>query len=347
MLIKKQKIPFVKMLMIGILPSFLKKALYRLKGYEIGKGVKIGPGSVIIGKQVKIRDGVKIGLASVVRADEIQIDRFATIGSFTFIDTGKLKIGEDARINEQVIVGGMKRPESALTLGARTIIMEYSFINTTCSVSIGDDSGIGGHCLLFTHGSWLNQLEGFPVNFAPIHIGNSVWLPWRVFVMPGVTIGDEVVIGANSLISKSIASNSLVAGSPAKVLRSEYPQKLDSAQKEKLFRESIQDFIQHLEHYHVAIEVVEQESEIRITGKTQPGFQIIFCFGKLKLDTFSDTKEAIVVYNITSLENEFPLPMKQAMQLDITNKTRKGTSAAGEELVKFLGRYGLRLKRLD
>lgn len=347
MLIKKQKIPFVKMLLIGILPSFVKKAVYRLKGFEIGKGVKIGIGSVIIGKQVKIADGVKIGLASVVRAEEIQIDRFVTIGSFTFIDTGKLVIGEDARINEQVIIGGMKRPESALTLGARTIIMEYSFINTTCAVSIGDDSGIGGHCLLFTHGSWLNQLEGFPVNFAPIHIGKSVWLPWRVFVMPGVSIGDQVVIGANSLISKSIASHSLVAGSPAKVLRTEYPKELNTVEKEKLFRESISDFIRHLEHHQVAFECKQNETEIKITSKAQPPFQMIFCFGKLQLNKYSDNKDTVLVYNITTTNDESPLPVQHAMLLDITNKTRKGTSAAGEELVKFLGRYGLRLKRLD
>lgn len=136
---------------------------------------------------------------------------------------GKIRIGEDARINEQVIIGGMKTPSSSFDLGKRTIVMEYSFINTTMPVKIGDDTGIGGHCLLFTHGSWLNQLEGFPVKFAPITLGKNVWLPWRIFIMPGVTIGDNVVIGANSLISDSFVSNCLVAGSPAKIIKEKLP----------------------------------------------------------------------------------------------------------------------------
>jgi carbonic anhydrase/acetyltransferase-like protein (isoleucine patch superfamily) len=162
MIIKKTKIPFKAVASTGILPSFFKKLLYRARGYKIGKNVSIGLGSIIIGKNVVIEDGVKIGLASIIRANDITIERFVTIGSFTVIDTGKLKIGEDSRINELVIIGGMKTPQSSLDIGKRTIIMEYSFINTTMPIKIGDDTGIGGHCLLFTHGSWLNQLDGFP-----------------------------------------------------------------------------------------------------------------------------------------------------------------------------------------
>src|ERR1035437_7991315 len=107
MLIKKNKIPILEMVLIGFLPSFLKKIIYRIKGYKIGKGVKIGIGSVIIGKDVTIGDYSKIGFISVIRARKIQMDRYVTIGSMTMIDTGNLRIGEDARINEQVIVGGM------------------------------------------------------------------------------------------------------------------------------------------------------------------------------------------------------------------------------------------------
>lgn len=89
MLIKKTKIPFKQLASIGILPSFLKKFIYRLKGYQIGKNVSIGFGSVVIGKKVKIQNNVKIGLISIIRGEEILIERFVTIGSFTVIDSGK------------------------------------------------------------------------------------------------------------------------------------------------------------------------------------------------------------------------------------------------------------------
>ena len=118
---------------------------------------------VVISKNVKIGKKTRIGFGTVIRANKIRIGRFVRIGSITFIDTGSISIDDDSKINEQVLIAGIRRPESSLTLGKRTTIMEYSYINPTMPIDIGDDSGIGGHCLLFTHGSWLNQLDGFPV----------------------------------------------------------------------------------------------------------------------------------------------------------------------------------------
>ena len=79
----------------------------------------------------------------------------------TIIDTERISIDDDSKINELVMIGGLNSPDSTLEIGKRVIIMEYSFINPTKPIKIGDDSGIGGHCLLFTHGSWSSQLEGF------------------------------------------------------------------------------------------------------------------------------------------------------------------------------------------
>ena len=53
----------------------------------------------------------------------------------------------------------------------------------------------------------------------PTIVGNNVWLGRNVAVLPGVTIGDSAVIGANSVVTKSIPPNSFAAGAPAQVLR--------------------------------------------------------------------------------------------------------------------------------
>ena len=53
----------------------------------------------------------------------------------------------------------------------------------------------------------------------PITVGDNCWFGGNVTVLPGVTIGDNCVIGANSLVTKDIPDNSLVVGSPAKVVR--------------------------------------------------------------------------------------------------------------------------------
>jgi acetyltransferase-like isoleucine patch superfamily enzyme len=54
---------------------------------------------------------------------------------------------------------------------------------------------------------------------APVHIGRGSWLGQNVVVMPGVTIGEFAVIGANSVVTKSIPARSIAVGSPARVLR--------------------------------------------------------------------------------------------------------------------------------
>jgi acetyltransferase-like isoleucine patch superfamily enzyme len=348
MLIKKERIPILQLLFIGILPSPLKKMYYRMRGYRIGKQVKLSLGCVIIGKDVEIRDHVQIGFLTMVRGRTIHLGRFVKIGSMSVIDTEKIFIDEDARINEQVFIGGMKTPESALHLGKRTIVMQLSYLNPTLPITIGDDSGIGGHCLMFTHGSWNNQLEGFPVKFAPINLGKKVWLPWRVFVMPGTTVGDNVVIGANSLLQGEIPSNSLAAGNPAKVLRNDYPEVPDEAKKDKILKTIFEDFEKHLKYFEFNIEKTENTNGFawKLTGQGKQSL-LFFSKGEVPLDAIKLTDNVLV---ISGLSEEGMQQAKKAgwkMILALNQQKRLGSSNAGEEIATFFSRYGIRFGRMD
>ncbi|OXA43959.1 maltose O-acetyltransferase [Folsomia candida] len=53
----------------------------------------------------------------------------------------------------------------------------------------------------------------------PIKIGNTCWIGGRSVICPGVTIGDNVVVGAGSVVTKDVPSNVVVAGNPAKIIR--------------------------------------------------------------------------------------------------------------------------------
>jgi acetyltransferase-like isoleucine patch superfamily enzyme len=53
----------------------------------------------------------------------------------------------------------------------------------------------------------------------PITIGNKVWIGGNVTILPGVTIGDEAVIGAGSVVTKDIPAGVVAVGNPCKVLR--------------------------------------------------------------------------------------------------------------------------------
>ena len=189
MLIQKDRFPIKEVVLFGLLPNFLKKWIYRLKGYRIGKKVSLGFGAVICGEEVSIGDYTTIGFFTIIRGKGIKIGSWVTIGATTIIDTPFLEIGDGSRINEQVFVGGLQFPDSKLVIGKNCQIMQMSFINPAKSITIGDDSGIGGDCLLFGHTSWLSKFEGYPVEFAPIEIGKSVSLAWRVLCYRGRRLG--------------------------------------------------------------------------------------------------------------------------------------------------------------
>lgn len=88
-------------------------------------------------------------------------------------------------------------------------------------IYVGDYTMIGPNVVLATAGHPINpelRQKAYQYN-APIHIGKNCWLGAGVMVMPGVTIGDNVVIGAGSVVTKDLPSNVIAVGNPCKVLR--------------------------------------------------------------------------------------------------------------------------------
>lgn len=88
-------------------------------------------------------------------------------------------------------------------------------------VYIGDHTMMGPNVTLASAGHpILPELRehGYQYNL-PIHIGKNCWLGAGVIVVPGVTIGDNSVIGAGAVITKDIPANVVAVGTPARVLR--------------------------------------------------------------------------------------------------------------------------------
>ena len=97
--------------------------------------------------------------------------------------------------------------------------------------------------MIWTHGAWLDVLQGFPADFGPVTIGSNVWLPARGIVLPNVSIGNNVVIGINSTINRSLPDGCFAAGSPCKVIKEDvYPKKLTEEEKTKIINQIIQDW---------------------------------------------------------------------------------------------------------
>ena len=88
-------------------------------------------------------------------------------------------------------------------------------------IYIGDCTLIGPNVTLATAGHpILPDLREKALQFnLPIHIGKNCWLGAGVIVLPGVTIGDNTVIGAGSVVTKDIPSNVVAVGNPCKVIK--------------------------------------------------------------------------------------------------------------------------------
>ncbi|WP_433831525.1 sugar O-acetyltransferase [Actinoplanes sp. CA-015351] len=107
------------------------------------------------------------------------------------------------------------------TVGARTFANFGLVILDVAKVTIGDDVQIGPNVQLLTA---THPLEPGPrrdkwESADPIVIGDNVWLGGGVIVCPGVTIGENTVVGAGSVVVKDLPSNVVAVGSPARVIR--------------------------------------------------------------------------------------------------------------------------------
>ena len=337
-------IPIGKMITVGLLPSPLKCAYYRMMGARIGKGVHLGLLSVITARDIEIGDGSRIGFLSFINVRTLKLGKRVKIHSMVAVDTNELSVGDDSAIMEQVVIGGMLTPRSRLTIGKRVKIFPYSFLNPTEPITIDDDAGIGGANYIFTHGSWQSQLDGFPVSFGPVHIERGVWFPWRVFVMPNVTVGEYATIGAGSVITKDIPARSLAAGSPAKVLRSgaEYIKEHSEDEKHLMVMGMLKEYSAFVAFkYERAVDVSEHSSGIVIHDGDA---SVHYTRSVAELPS-----ERIAVYlGPLSEEQRKSLDNAGRCWFDILGKSTVFSELNGwQEVRVFFSRYGVRFNVLD
>lgn len=88
-------------------------------------------------------------------------------------------------------------------------------------VTIGDDCFVGPNVSIYTACHSIDPIErNSRQEWAlPVSIGNNVWIGGSVTILPGVKIGDNVTIGAGSVVTHDIPSNTVAVGNPCKVIK--------------------------------------------------------------------------------------------------------------------------------
>ncbi len=145
-------------------------------------------------------------------------------GDVTRFDTG-LTLGTETHLDQGVIIwlGVDPLKSGEILLGDRVYVGPYSFLGTVSHrLEIGQDTMIGAHCYIITenHETARTDIPYARQGFrgADVVIGKNVWMGCHVTILPGVTIGNNAIIGAGAVVTKSVPVGETWAGVPAKRL---------------------------------------------------------------------------------------------------------------------------------
>ena len=210
----------------------------------IGEGVSIGEGTRFSGGRIVIGAGSTLGRhVDVQVTEELALGKNAKIGDYAIIRGRKIRIGREAYANHHAEIGGGSCFEEAsqLDVGYWFHLGSYAMVNTAMPVRIGNEVGLGRMTNIYTHGAYLSEIDGFPVRFSPVSIGSRVWIP-SATVNPGVTIGDDVVIGVGSVVTRDVPSGSLALGVPCRIIKERaFPSPETPAEAAKRARQILHD----------------------------------------------------------------------------------------------------------
>ncbi|WP_160674354.1 acyltransferase [Clostridium sp. C8-1-8] len=210
---------------MSIILGFPKTLYFNFKYFNFKDAVKL---PVLISHRVYLKSlKGSIAITSNIRSKMIQIG-FGEVGIFDFkrrrtiidiegkvIFNGKCTLGHGSKI---FVLG-------ELTIGKNFNINAETSIICAKKITIGDDCLFSWDNLIMdTDFHYIKQLEdNIIVNEdKEIYIGNKVWIGCRCTILKGTVIGDGCIISANSVTrGKYVATNSILSGSPCKVVKSD------------------------------------------------------------------------------------------------------------------------------
>ncbi|MCD8081173.1 MAG: acyltransferase [Bacteroides sp.] len=127
-------------------------------------------------------------------------------------------VGEDIVVKNKAYFGD----------GRNIVMGKHSQLGVNCKVEndivMGDYVLMGPDVVIYSSMHAYDDIntpimEQGSKEIKPVHIGNDVWVGLRAVIMPGVTIGDHVIIGSCAVVTKDIPDYAVVGGVPAKVIR--------------------------------------------------------------------------------------------------------------------------------
>lgn len=104
-------------------------------------------------------------------------------------------------------------------LGKNVFINQGVTLVDLGGIYIGDKVLIGPKATIISVNHPLDPKNRRSVELKPVHIANNVWIGANAIILPGVTIEENAVVAAGAVVTKDVAKNTVVAGSPAKIIK--------------------------------------------------------------------------------------------------------------------------------
>ncbi len=150
-----------------------------------------------------------------IRLNDVKMGENVRI--FSFVNAYGCEIGDETRI------GAFVEIQKGVSIGKRCKISSHSFL---CEGVTIEDNVFIGHGVMFTNDKYprATNPDGSPQSEAdwavvPITIKQGASIGSNATILAGVTIGEKAIVGAGCVVTKDVEANSVVAGVPAKVLR--------------------------------------------------------------------------------------------------------------------------------
>ena len=147
-------------------------------------------------------------------------------GSITLRNVERFMPGPDNYLDHNVYIhcgGDWSGARGHFKSGRNCVISANTVVYAAGGVELGDDVAVGPNCTIVSHqqGFARNGMpyKDQPMNYSSVKIGNNVALNSGAIVLPGITIGDNAIVGASALVTRDVPANSVVMGVPARVVK--------------------------------------------------------------------------------------------------------------------------------
>ena len=181
----------------------------------VAVGVGVGRESALAAAR-RHAAAAKLGANTAYHLRGIEHGQWCRVYGHPRLEATDMRVGDHFRVvsgHRRTLICGWGK----VTFGDRCFVNAGTILFSVLEVTIGDDVALANEVYVLDSNS--HGTEGRDPYDAPVRIGDGTWVGARAVILPGVTIGKRVVVGAGAVVSKDVPDDCVVAGNPGVVTR--------------------------------------------------------------------------------------------------------------------------------